>query len=98
MAKKISESAQRTSPKQKFEAYRLKARTFINEILYPRTQTIFTIASYSADKKPNAASVPELLAIVGTAQKLGKKVQVEISGINELKFVFVDTMNIPAEL
>ena len=94
----------RVSPKQQLAEYKAKARTFINSILYPSTALIFSIEPYNdinGAKKPNAISVPELFAIVGTAAKLGKKVQVSISNTtssNELDFRFVNQPNFPAEL
>lgn len=96
MSKK--ETKTRTSAKQKFAEYRSKVSDFIHRVINPRTSTILKLASYSPDKKPNAASVPELLAIVGTAQKLGKVVIVQISGINELEFAYFDKPEYPLEL
>ena len=53
-------------------------------------------------KKPNAINAPELLAIVGTAKKLGKTIRLDISGVGDtaqLDVVLVDTPEIlPAEL
>ena len=53
-------------------------------------------------KKPNAFNVPELLAIIGTAAKLGKKVEVTVSGVGDaaqVDFRFVDTApSVPNDL
>lgn len=89
----------RVSAKQKFENYKSLALQFINTLRYPLTQTAFSITAYQVvpgvGKKPNAISAPELGAIVGTARKLGKLVQVNFTGVDDggtLNFVFVDSM------
>ena len=89
-----------------FEAYKQNAITTINKLIYPNTQGAFTITSYektATGVKPNAISAPELAAITGTAQKLGKTVQVKLNGTGEgatLGFYFVDTPSptIPSDL
>ena len=95
----------RTSAKAKLTEYKLLALQFINSLRYPGTQNIFTIKGYekvNGVTKPNHASIPELLAIVGTATKLGKKVQISVNGYidgAELSFDFVDAPPaIPSEL
>lgn len=90
--------AVRVSAKQKFENYKTLALQFINTLRYPLIQTAFSVTAYQVvpgGKKPNAISAPELGAIVGTAQKLGKFVQVTFTGVDDggtLNFVFVDSI------
>ena len=103
MAKK--KPVTRTSAKQKFADYKTRALAFINLTKYPSNQSAFSVTGYNVTagvKKPNALSAPELIAIVGTAQKLGKIVQVTISGIadgGQLDFRFVDSFpSIPNDL
>ncbi len=106
MAKKTAVTkTTRTSAKVKLAEYKIRALQFIHSLRYPGTQNIFTIKGYekvNGVAKPNHASVPELLAIVGTANKLGKKVQISVNGYSdgaELSFDFVDAGgSIPFEL
>ena len=106
MAKKTAVSTTtRTSLKQKFAAYRAAASEYIYRLQNPFVTSLFSVKSYETTptgKKPNAVNVPELLAIVGTAKKLGKTVRLDISGVGDtaqLDVVLVDTPEIlPAEL
>ena len=110
MAKKAKPSSliqgtPRTSLKQKFAGYRSIASSYIYSLQNPGTNSFFSVKSYETTptgKKPNAVNVPELLAIVGTAKRLGKTVRLDISGVGDaakLDVVLVDTPAIlPAEL
>ena len=106
MAKKTAVSTTtRTSLKQKFEEYRNAASAYIFGLQNPYTTPFFSVKAYETTptgKKPNAVNVPELLAIVGTAKKLGKTVRLDISGVGDtaqLDVVLVDTPQaLPAEL
>jgi hypothetical protein len=91
------ETAVRLSAKQKLTQYKHDALTFINILKRPAQQLAFSVSGYQktegGGKKPNVLSAPELLAIVGTAAKLGKQVHVSISGVDDggqLNFYFVD--------
>lgn len=103
--KKIEKT--RLSAKQKLENYKSCALLFIKKLRNPMTQIGFSVSGYEVTptgKKPNTLSAPELLAIVGTAQRLGKNVQLSISGTDDqarINFQFVDnnlTFSIPVEL
>lgn len=105
MAKKVVTKTTRTSAKAKLTEYKNLALQFIHSVRYPSTANIFTIKGYekvNGVTKPNHASVPELIAIVGTASKLGKKVQISVNGYSdgaELSFDFVSSMpDTPFEL
>ena len=108
MAKKVKKAAvstTRTSLKQKFEAYRDVASRYIFRLQNPITNSFFSVKAYETTptgKKPNAINAPELLAIVGTAKKLGKTIRLDISGVGDtaqLDVVLVDTPPaLPAEL
>jgi hypothetical protein len=95
----------RLSAKQKLTNYKQAALTFIRQLATPDKQSAFSVTAYqvvAGVKKPNALSAPELVAIVGTAAKLGKQVHVTISGVDDggqLNFYFVDApTNTPFEL
>ena len=106
MAKKTAVSTTtRTSLKQKFEEYRNAASAYVYRLQNPYDTSFFSVKAYETTptgKKPNAVNVPELLAIVGTAKKLGKTVRLDISGVGDtaqLDVVLVDTPPaLPAEL
>jgi hypothetical protein len=106
MKAKAKAKTVRTSAKQKLAEYRMKAVEFMYNQARPTTQSAFSVATYeilpTGGKKPNALSAPELAAIVGTAQKLGKQVQVVLYGngdATKLNFNFVDApSSIPLEL
>jgi hypothetical protein len=86
----------RTSLKQKFADYRGVATSYIYQLQNPFTTPFFSVKAYETTptgKKPNAINAPELLAIVGTAKKLGKTVRLDISGFGDtaqLDVVLVD--------
>src|ERR1039458_2039936 len=76
----------RVTLKQKFEQYRSTARAYIYSISNPSQTLAFSVKGYEVTptgKKPNALSAHELLAIVGTAAKLGKSITVTSSGIDD---------------
>ena len=107
MAKKtaVNTIKTRTSLKQKFAAYRDVASVYIFGLQNPYTTPFFSVKAYETTptgKKPNAINAPELLAIVGTAKKLGKTVRLDISGVGDaatLDVVLVETpASLPAEL
>ena len=106
MAKKTAVSTTtRTSLKQKFQEYRAAASAYVYRLQNPYDTSFFSVKAYETTptgKKPNAVNVPELLAIVGTAKKLGKTVRLDISGRGDtaqLDVVLVDTpASLPAEL
>jgi hypothetical protein len=95
MAKKIV-TPTRVSSKEKFNTYKNAVYAYIQALQHPGRQQAFSLTAYEVTptgKKPNALSVPEVLAIVGTASKLGKNVQIEISGVGDnatLSAYFVD--------
>jgi len=101
---KKQQSVTRLSAKQKLTNYKQAALTFIHQQANPNRQSAFSVAAYqvvAGGKKPNALSAPELVAIVGTAAKLGKQVHVTISGVDDggqLNFYFVDVPATPFEL
>lgn len=97
--------AVRVSAKQKLAAYKTSAFAYIRTLRNPSSQSAFSVKGYEVTptgKKPNALSAPELLAIVNTARKLGKIVQLTTSGISDggqLDFQFVDApADIPSDL
>ena len=110
MAKKISktlvqETTTRTSAKQKLTAYKEAALGFIHTLRYPTTQSFFSVKGYEVTptgKKPNHISVPELLAIVGTAKRLNKNIQLNTSGVDDggqIDLSFVDAApSVPFDL
>ena len=106
MVKKAAVSTTtRTSLKQKFQEYRAAASEYVYRLQNPYNTPFFSVKAYETTptgKKPNAVNVPELLAIVGTAKKLGKTVRLDISGVGDtaqLDVVLVDTPPaLPAEL
>ena len=106
MAKKAAVSTTtRTSLKQKFDVYRAAASEYIYRLQNPYNTPFFSVKAYETTptgKKPNAVNVPELLAIAGTAKKLGKTIRLDISGVGDtaqLDVVLVDTpASLPAEL
>jgi hypothetical protein len=90
-----------------FAAYKVNARALINKFRYAGTESFFSVKGYevvNGVKKPNSISVPELLAIVGTAKQLGKVIVVQTSGVSDsgqVDFVFQDDptrVPIPSEL
>jgi hypothetical protein len=104
--KKVKATATtRTSLKQKFAAYRSTASSFIYSLQNPFVTPFFSVKAYETTptgKKPNAVNVPELLAIVGTAKKLGKIIRLDISGTGDtaqLDVLYADApAALPAEL
>lgn len=89
----------------KLQVLKSIAFAFAQKIAYPNAQEAFSVKAYEVTptgKKPNALSAPEVAAIVGTAAKLGKKVEVRLTGVGDggtLQFLFVDqNPSIPAEL
>lgn len=107
MAKKSAVKITRTSPKQLLAAYKVAAMAFINSLRYANTEPFFSVKGYevvNGAKKPNSISVPELLAIVGTAKRLGKNIIVQTSGVadgGQIDFVFTNDparVTIPTEL
>jgi hypothetical protein len=106
MAKKISKTTTtRTSAKQKLTAYKERALLFIRMLRYPDTRAFFSVKGYEitpTGKKPSHISVPELLAIVGTAKRLGKNIQLSTSGVDDggqIDVLFVDAApGVPLDL
>lgn len=105
MKTKVKQQLLRVSAKQKFEAYKHKALVYITSLRNPLSKAAFSVASYvtiAGVKKPSTISVPELLAIVGTAGQLGKEVRVTVSGREDggqVNFIYVDQIPaIPNEL
>ena len=105
MKKVTKETVTRVSAIQKFEAYKASALEFIARLRYPNTQSFFSVTGYEKTPtgvKPNVINVPELLAIVGTANKLGKRVEIRTSGAEkggQIDVVLVDSIpSIPNEL
>ena len=96
--KKAKETVTRVSAKQKFETYKVSALAFISKLRYPNTQSFFSVKGYEKTPtgvKPNVINVPELLAIVGTAAKLGKRIEVRTSGAgmdSQIDIVLVDAV------
>jgi hypothetical protein len=95
----------RTSLKQKFTAYRAAVSNYIYSLQNPAHTLAFSVKGYEVTptgKKPNALSAPELLAIVNTANKLDKRVELRTSGVGDggqLDFSFVDiSAGVPAEM
>jgi hypothetical protein len=95
-AKKKSAPVTRITAKQKFTAYRDAASSYIYGLQNPIQNSAFSVKGYEVTptgKKPNFMSAPEVLAIVMTARKLGKTVNVTTSGVadgGQLDFYFVD--------
>jgi hypothetical protein len=87
----------RTSPKQVLAEYKQRVMNYIYALKNPGQQLAFSVTGYRTEggvKKPNTISVPETLAIVGTAAKLGKLVVLRTSGVEDggqINFYFVDT-------
>jgi hypothetical protein len=106
MPKKPAPFKTRTSAKQKLEDYKFKAQEFINKLRNPEKTSAFSVRGYEVlqqgSKKPNVISVPELLAIVGTARQLGRRVEISISDSGDnarLNFTYVAELPaIPSEL
>ena len=105
MKKQKAESKTRVSAKQKFNDYKQRAQAFIAKLRYPDTQSFFSVKGYEVTptgKKPSHIAVPELLAIVGTASRLGKKIEIRTSGVDDggqIDFVFVAaTPSVPFDL
>jgi hypothetical protein len=76
-------------------------KTYAVALRTAKTQIAFSITGYTKEKKPNAISVPELIAIVGTAQKLGQQVTLSISGVEDgatLSVRFTDNVVLPYDL
>lgn len=96
MAKKTAVKATRTSAKQLLAEYQKRAMNYIYTLKNPGQQLAFSVTGYRTEggvKKPNTISVPETLAIVGTAAKLGKLVVLRTSGVEDggqINFYFVD--------
>lgn len=97
----------RLTPTQKLAAYKVAALAFINTLRYASTESFFSVKGYetvNGAKKPSTISVPELLAIVGTAKRLGKQIIVQTSGVDDggqIDFVFANDparIVIPSEL
>lgn len=100
MKKVIVPKISKPTLKEKFAAYRSAVSTYIYQLQNPGRQIAFSVKGYEVTptgKKPNALSAPEVLAIVLTAEKLGKNITVTTSGLDDggqLNFYFTDK---PAE-
>jgi hypothetical protein len=69
-----------------FAAYKVNALALINKFRYAGAETFFSVKGYEKVEgklKPNVINVPELLAIVGTAKRLGKLVVLTTSGVED---------------
>lgn len=104
-AKTKVKSLPRVSAKQKLVDYKQKVYAYIQLLRNPSSTSAFSVTGYSVVagvKRPNTISVPELLAIVGTAGQLGKQVHVSVSGREDggqVNFIYVDQVApVPAEL
>lgn len=110
MAKKSKKTPRRSFKQITFELETAKSellslRDEVSKYTYAlgnrRNQIAITVDGYTAEKKPNALSVPEMIAIVGTAQKLGQKVELKISGVENgasLNVYFVEDVKVPYAL
>ena len=88
-----------------FDAYRTAAMTYIYKLRNPNTESFFSVKGYEKVEgrlKPNVINVPELLAIVGTANRLGKNITITTSGVElggQVDIKFVDApAPLPTEL
>jgi hypothetical protein len=93
------------SVQEQFAAYRGAATSYIYSLQNPHTEQFFAVKGYEKIDgvlKPGKISVPELLAIVGTANRLGKNITITTSGVEnggQINVQFVDRpANIPSEL
>ena len=105
MPKAKQSTTPRVSLKQKFAAYRSAASSYIYQLQNPSTEQFFSVKGYEKVEgrlKPNVINVPELLAIVGTANRLGKGITITTSGVElggQINIQFVDRPTaIPVEL
>jgi hypothetical protein len=105
MAKKVKTKTTRVSANMKHIEYKNRATAFIQSMRHPERSGIFSVKAYevlNGAKKPSFMSVPELLAIVGIAAKLGKKVEVTVSQVGDAATVNFDfvagTPSLPLEL
>jgi hypothetical protein len=84
-----------------FDAYSAAATKYIQQLRHPNTESFFSVKGYEKTKgrlKPNVINVPELLAIVGTANRLGKNITITTSGVELGGQVDVRFVDRPAEL
>ena len=102
---KKASKATRTSAKQKFAEFKTQVFQYISQLRNPASRFAFSVKGYEVVaqvKKPNVISVPELLAIVGTAGQLGKEVRVTASqsgDFAQLNFLYVDQpLDVPLAL
>jgi hypothetical protein len=94
------------SVQEQFAAYRNVATSYIYSLRNPRTEDFFSVKGYEKTPegvlKPGKISVPELLAIVGTANRLGKDITITTSGVEnggQINVKFVDRpANVPDEI
>jgi hypothetical protein len=93
------------SVQEQFAAYRDAATRYIYSLQNPNTEQFFSVKGYEKVEgvlRPGKISVPELLAIVGTANRLGKNITITTSGVEnggQINVQFVDRpAAIPAEL
>ena len=91
--------------KEKFAAYRSAASSYIYTLQNPINSQFFSVKGYEKVEgrlKPNVINVPELLAIVGTANRLGKNIAITTSGVDnggQINVQFVDRPEpLPAEM
>lgn len=105
MPKAKQSTTPRVSLKQKFAAYREAASKYISQLRYPSTEQFFSVKGYEKVEgrlKPNVINVPELLAIIGTANRLGKNITITTSGVElggQIDVLFVDRPTaIPVEI
>jgi len=102
MPKKKTIATTRTSAKQKFEEYKSQALSYITRLRNPKIQLGFSLKTYevlvAGGKKPNAISAPELGAIVGTAQKLGKEIRITLSGSGDEATLFFSFVEAPPDI
>jgi hypothetical protein len=84
-----------------FDAYRDAAVKYIYRLRNPNTESFFSVKGYEKVEgrlKPSVINVPELLAIVGTANRLGKKITITTSGVDDGGQVDVHFVDAPAPL
>ena len=93
------------SVQEQFAAYRNAATNYIYSLQHPTNEQFFSVKGYEKVEgrlKPNVINVPELLAIVGTANRLGKNITITTSGVDnggQVNVQFVDRpAPLPAEL
>jgi hypothetical protein len=93
------------SVQEQFAAYRNAATSYISSLRNPRTEDFFSVKGYEKIEgvlKPGKISVPELIAIVGTANRLGKNITITTSGVEnggQINVQFVDRpAGVPVEI